>query len=101
VKYSVDPPALNSSADRVCRALDAVGGIRVDEEIGRLSLAFAGGVTAARLKSISNEWSVQLSGARAHLRTLCGALVEAADGYGGLESRTVQQFGKSATGSES
>jgi hypothetical protein len=98
VKYTVDPQALNVAADGIARALDLVGTVRIDEDLKPLTHAFAGGVTVARLKATTNLWEVHLGGARAQLRILGSAMVEAADGYGGLESLTAQQLGGAGMG---
>lgn len=98
MRYTVDPHALNAGADRVSRALELLGTIRVDEDLKPLVIAFAGGSTTARLKAVINQWDVQLAGARARVRVLGSALVEAADGYGGLESLMAQQLGSAGTG---
>jgi hypothetical protein len=98
VKYTVEPQALRAGADRVVRALETLGTIRIDEDLRPLRFAFAGGVTVAGLKAITNQWDAQLAGARAQLRVLGSALDEAAAGYRGLESLTVQQFGAPGRG---
>ncbi|HET8593887.1 MAG TPA: hypothetical protein VFM07_01475 [Intrasporangium sp.] len=98
MKYTVDPHALNAAADGIARALDLVAAVRIDEDLQPLTHAFAGGVTVARLKATTNLWDVHLAGARAQLRILGTAMVEAADGYGGLESLTAQQLGRAGTG---
>jgi hypothetical protein len=92
VKYTVDPHALNSAADGIARALDLVAAVRIEEDLKPLTHAFAGGVTMTRLKATTNLWELHLGGARAQLRILGSAMVEAADGYGGLESLTAQQL---------
>lgn len=97
MNYAVDPQALHTGAQRVARALELLGTVRVDEDLRPLAVAFMGGVTAARLKAITNQWDVQLAGARAQLRVLGGALVEAAEGYGGLEALTAQRLGQVGT----
>lgn len=98
MRYTVDPHALNASADRVTRALELLGTIRADEVLKPLAVGFAGGRTAARLKAVTNQWDVQLAASRDRLRSLGSALVEAADGYGALESLTAQQLGSAGTG---
>jgi hypothetical protein len=98
VKYTVEPQALKAGADRVARALETLGAVRIDEDLRPLYFAFAGGVTVAGLKAITNQWDAQLAGARAQLRVLGSALVEASDGYGSLESLTAQQLGAPGTG---
>jgi hypothetical protein len=90
VKYTVDPQALNAGADHVKRALELVAPIRIDEDLKPLTYAFAGGVTVGQLKATTNRWDIQLAGARAQLRFLGSALIEAAEGYGGLESLTAR-----------
>lgn len=92
MKYTVDPQALNVSADSVKRALELVATIHIDEDLKPLTYAFAGGVTVGRLKATTNLWDIQLAGARAQLRFLGSALVEAAEGYGGLESLTMRRL---------
>ncbi|EWT04486.1 hypothetical protein N864_12680 [Intrasporangium chromatireducens Q5-1] len=92
MRYTVDPNALNAGADHIARALEHLGSLRLEEDLGPLRFAFAGGVTVGGLKAITNQWDIQLSGARGQLRILGSALVQAADGYGGLESLTAQQL---------
>ncbi len=93
MRYSVDPQSLSASADRMARALQILGTVRVGEDLAPLGHAFAGGATAARLKGVTNQWDSQLFDARALLRSLGGALAEAAEGYGALESLMVVQLG--------
>ncbi len=98
MKYTVEPQALTAGADRVARALETLGSVRVDEGLRPLHLAFAGSATVAGLKTITNQWDAQLAGARGHLRVLGSALVEASDGYGGLESLTAHRLGAPGAG---
>lgn len=98
MKYAVEPQALKAGAERVARALETLGAVRIDEDLRPLHFAFAGGVTVAGLKAITNQWDAQLAAARAQLRVLGSALVEASDGYGGLESLTAQQLRAPGTG---
>lgn len=98
MKYTVEPQALKAGANWVARALETLESVRIDEDLSPLRLAFAGGVTVAGLKAITNQWDIQLAGARGQLRVLGSALVEASAGYGGLESLTAQQLGTPGTG---
>lgn len=97
MRYTVDPRALNVGADHIARALEHLGSLHIEEDLGPLRYAFAGGVTVGELKAITNQWDIQLSGARGQLRVLGSALVQAADGYGGVESLTAQQLGALGT----
>lgn len=92
MRYTVEPPALDVSAEDVARVLVTLGQVRIDEDLTPLIHAFAGGVTVARLAATTIQWEMQLAAARARLRLLASALVEAADGYRGIESRTAQQL---------
>ncbi|MDN5794959.1 MAG: hypothetical protein L0H79_04330 [Intrasporangium sp.] len=94
MKYTVDPRALDASADAVIRALETLGAVRIDQDLQHLAVAVAGGTTAARIASVTTQWDLQLGSARARLRAHGGALFVATEGYADVESLTARQLGE-------